>query len=209
MPSGKFGAFNPGSHRVRARVRVICSVGFSSGQGRVFRYHSGAAVAAYALFCSQRRHRCWLARSIAIANKSFLGALGFLAEGQGAPGSPAHPAVDPRPPARHSARREQPAGRATGHRGRPSAAGPACLWSPPAEPSPAGVRPVRPPARHTGSSTPPGSPHQSPGPSRSSLAIAIKAPAFMIAAAVLQAPPGSGDGRIPCSRSRCQPSQRQ
>jgi hypothetical protein len=129
--SGRFEDISLSGHQVRTQVRVICSVGFSSGQGRVFRYHSGAAVAAYALFCSQRRRRCWLARSIAIANKSFLGALGFLAEGQGAPGSPAHPAVDPRPPARHSARREQPAGRATGHQGSPSADGLACRRSPP------------------------------------------------------------------------------
>jgi hypothetical protein len=35
----------------------------------------------------------------------------------GGTGSPARPAAAPRPPARHSARQEQPAGRATGHRG--------------------------------------------------------------------------------------------
>jgi hypothetical protein len=50
--------FSPGCHRVRAQVPVICSAASSGGQGWVFRYQPGAAVAACALFRSRCRHRC-------------------------------------------------------------------------------------------------------------------------------------------------------
>ena len=49
MPSDKSGAFSPGSHRVQAQVRVICSAASSSGQGRVVRRHSGVGIAVCAL----------------------------------------------------------------------------------------------------------------------------------------------------------------
>ena len=156
-----------------------------------------------------RRHRCWPARSNATADRHSRAGFGFPAAGQGAPGSPARPAADPSSPARRFGRREQPAGRATGHRGLPSADGPACPRLSPTALLQAATRAVRSLARYIGSSMPLGSPPQSPGPSRSSPAIAIKASASMAGAAVLQAPPDSCDGRIPCSRSRCQPSQRQ
>ena len=58
VPQGKSGGFNPGSHRVRARVRVICSAAFLDGQGRVVQRHSGAGIAVCAWSCSRCQHRC-------------------------------------------------------------------------------------------------------------------------------------------------------
>lgn len=49
-------AFNPGCHRVRARVRVIYSAASSGGQGQVVRHHFGVGVAVWAWSC--RRHGC-------------------------------------------------------------------------------------------------------------------------------------------------------